>query len=336
MMYKVAIVGVSGFTGFELIKMLITHPDFTVTYLANSEGDTSIDDLHPSLKNVFQMDVQKADAEEIAQKADVAILALPHKSAMGFTKELIKRDVKVIDLSADYRLDLENYESNYCVHEDEENLKNAGYAIPELYRESLQNRFLISSPGCYPTATLLALAPFLSYIEENQNIFIDAKSGVSGAGKKCIQTTHFATINENIFTYNPLLHRHSIEIEEKLQKLSGKKLGVNFVPHLIPITRGMLVSAYFETQADFDPIDVLDDFYSTEKFIRIKNAPVDVKSVSGTHFCDIYAIRKNNVVFISSAIDNLLRGAASQAIAALNIMFDLEEDTALPKIAYVP
>lgn len=336
MMLKVAVVGISGFTGLELIKMLLVHPGFTITYLANSEGDIKLNDIHPSLKNVFQMDIDKADPRDIAAKADVALLALPHKSAMGFAKELLKLGIKVVDLSADYRLELENYESNYCPHEDVENLKHAGYAIPELYRDSLKDRSLISSPGCYPTATVLALAPFMEYIKEGQNVIIDAKSGVSGAGKKCVHNTHFVTINENIFTYNPLTHRHSIEIEEKVQKLSGKKLEVHFVPHLLPVTRGMLVSTYFETDADFDPATVLKRFYENEDFIRVKEMPVDVKSVSGTHFCDIYAARKNNVVFVSSAIDNLLRGAASQAIAALNLMFDIEESTALPKIAYVP
>lgn len=335
-MISVAIVGVSGFTGAELIKMLINHKSFEITYLANTTGDSSIEELHPFLDRVYKKEVSKASAKDIAKLADVALLALPHKESMGFAKELLELGVKVVDLSADYRLELENYEANYCPHIDKENLDRAGYGLVELFRDSLKDKSLIASPGCYPTACLLGMAPFFEYIDEGEPIYLDAKSGVSGAGKKCITNTHFVTINENMFSYNPLKHRHSIEIEEKSKIISGKIYNINFVPQLIPITRGMLVSVYAKLNADIDPKEVVSNFYNNEPFIRVKDAPVQLKNVSGTHFCDIYADQKRGSLYVSVAIDNLLRGASSQAVAAMNLMFNLQESEGLPKIAYAP
>lgn len=335
-MIPVAIVGVSGFTGAELIKILINHKSFDITYLANTSGDSSIEELHPFLDKVYKKEVSKANAKDIAKVADVALLALPHKESMGFAKELLELGVKVVDLSADYRLELENYEANYCPHIDKANLKKAGYGLVELFRNSLKDRELIASPGCYPTACLLGMAPFFEYIDEGEPIYLDAKSGVSGAGKKCMTNTHFVTVNENMFAYNPLKHRHSIEIEEKSQIISGKTYNINFVPQLIPITRGMLVSIYAKLNSDIDPKEVVRKFYKDEPFIRLKDVPVQLKQVGGTHFCDIYTDVKKNSLYVSVAIDNLLRGASSQAVAALNIMFGINECEGLPKIAYAP
>jgi len=195
---------------------------------------------------------------------------------------------------------------------------------------------LVAGPGCYPTATLLGLLPFIPYIDTSAPVFVDAKSGVSGAGKKLSETSHFVTINDNIFAYNSLKHRHAPEIAEKIAKIHGAEVSVNFVPHLIPATRGELVSVYATLREEIDPEEVLDKAYGTERFIRLRHRPVDIKSVAGTHFCDIYAQRNGKALFISSAIDNLLRGAASQALAAANLMMGVDEGTALPVIAYVP
>ncbi len=333
---NVAIIGASGYTGLELVKLLLNHPVFKIAYLATSEGNTTIETLHPALKKIFECAVDKVDFDAIASKCELAFLALPHKSAMEIAKELVKRDIKVVDLSADYRLELENYEKAYCKHIDKENLKNAAYGLIEYFRKDIKNAKITASPGCYPTATLLALLPFIPYIDTNFPIFVDAKSGVSGAGKKLTSTNSFVTINENIFAYNPLIHRHTPEIEEKVQKIYNKNVHVNFVPHLIPITRGELVSIHALLKEEIDPILILQEHYKNEKFIRIRNNPVNVKDVSGTHFCDIFATKRGNALFISSAIDNLLRGAASQALAAANIMMDLDETLGLPVIAYVP
>jgi len=332
----VAIVGASGYTGLELVKILINHPNFNITYIANSEGDTTIDKLHPSLDSVCSMDVNKANPLDISKKAQLCFLALPHKTSMSFAKELLSLNVKVVDLSADYRLDLETYEKHYCPHEDKEHLPQAVYGLPEFYEDDIKNSSLIANPGCYPTATLLALLPFVQFIDQNSNIFVDAKSGVSGAGKKLSDTTHFVTVNDNIFAYNPLKHRHAPEIKEKIQKLKNKDLKINFIPHLIPVTRGMLVSIYCEINKDIDPIAILKEFYKDSEFIRIKETPVDVKSTAGTNFCDIYAIKNGDALFINSSIDNLLRGASTQAVVNANLMMGFKANTGINMFAYVP
>ena len=336
MKIQVALVGATGFTGLELIKLLLSHPHFELVYLSSSEGGERIEEVYPALQGVFSYTLKKTDPDEIIKRCDLAFLALPHKSAMEVAKPLLEGGVKVVDLSADYRLSLENYEAFYTKHTDKEHIKEAVYGLPELFRQKIEKTSLVANPGCYPTATLLAIAPFLPYIDASSPVIIDAKSGVSGAGKKCTQKTHFVTINENIFAYNPLRHRHAIEIKEKMEILSSKIYNINFVPHLLPITRGMLVSVYATLQKGIEPVEVLGDFYADEAFVRIKEAPVDVKSVAGTHFCDIYAAKNGSTLFMSSAIDNLLRGASSQALANANIMMGLAEDTNLPKVAYVP
>jgi len=332
----VAIVGVSGYTGLELVKILLNHPIFNIVYVANSEGEIDLTTLHPSLEKVFNTEVKKADANEIAKVAKLVFLALPHKQSAIFAKDLLNKGVKVVDLSADYRLEIQTYEKYYCPHQDKDNLDSAAYGLPEFYKQELIGSNLVANPGCYPTATLLGLIPFVKYIKKNSSVFIDAKSGVSGAGKKLNHTTHFVTINENIFVYNPLKHRHSPEIKEKVKKITGVDLKINFIPHLLPITRGMLVSIYLQLDKEIDPIKVLNEFYKNSFFVRIKQNPVNIKDVAGTNFCDIYAVSDGNDLFISSAIDNLLRGASSQAVVNANLMFNLDEKLGINNIAYVP
>ena len=333
---NVAIIGASGYTGLELIKLLLTHPKFNITYIANSTGDINVQDLHPCLKDVLNMEVSKASAVDVASKADLAFLALPHKTSMSFAKELLALDVKVVDLSADYRLELDTYEEHYCPHEDKENIPNSVYGLPEYYKNDIKKAKLVANPGCYPTATLLGLLPFIEFIDTNAPIFIDAKSGVSGAGKNPSEATHFGQINENCHAYNPFKHRHMPEIQEKVKLLKNEEVSINFVPHLLPLTRGMLVSVYATLKKDIDVNEVLQNTYKDSEFVRLREKPVDIKSTAGTNFCDIYAAKNNNALFISSSIDNLLRGASSQAVVNANIMCGFEENEGIPKIAYVP
>ena len=335
-MIRVAIIGVSGYTGLELIKMLHTHPKFEITYVGTSGGGEILSELHPSLKGVVEFDVSKSDATKIAKVADLAFLALPHKTAMGFAKQLLNLGVKVVDLSADYRLELEAYEEHYCTHEDKENLSNAVYGLPEIYREKIKKTSLVANPGCYPTASLLGLLPFIKHIDEKSPIFIDAKSGVSGAGKAPSDIKHFVKINENIFAYNPLKHRHSPEIQEKLRLVGHKDFEVNFIPHLTPVTRGMLVSVYLKLQNEIDAKKTLEEFYKDERFVRVRKNPVDIKSTAGTNFCDVFVEQNGTSLFISSSIDNLLRGASAQALTNANLMCGYEENLGIPFIAYVP
>ena len=333
---NVGVIGASGYTGLELIKMLVTHSGFQLTYLATTEGDTMIEKLHPSLLDVISLPVEKADAAFVAECCELVFLALPHKASMGFAKELLDKGVKVVDLSADYRLDFDTYEAHYCAHEDKAHLDDATYALIEYYREALKSTKLAAGPGCYPTATLLGILPFIPYLDTSAPLFVDAKSGVSGAGKKLSENTHFVTVNDNIFAYNPLKHRHAPEIAEKIEKVHGVKMNVNFVPHLIPATRGELVSVYATLKENIDPLEVLKKHYANDPFIRIREIPVDIKSTAGTHFCDIFAAKNGNALFVSSAIDNLLRGASSQALVAANLMCGYDEGMGIPTIAYMP
>ena len=335
-MLNIAIVGVSGYTGLELLKILINHPYFNITYLANSEGDIMIEELYPSLQNVISMNVNKANPKEIAKVAKLCFLALPHKTSMEFAKQLLELNIKIVDLSADYRLELETYEEYYCKHKDIENLKNAIYGLPEFYEDEIKKTNLVANPGCYPTASLLALMPFIKYIDEDTNIFIDAKSGVSGAGKKLSDNIHFVNINDNIFAYNPMNHRHMPEIKEKIKLLENKTFNINFIPHLIPVTRGMLISIYVTLNEEIDAKMVLKDFYQNKEFIRIKNKPVNIKDTAGTNFCDIFVEQNGNGLFINSSIDNLLRGASSQAVVNANLMCGYDANTGINKIAYIP
>ncbi|WP_245892625.1 N-acetyl-gamma-glutamyl-phosphate reductase [Helicobacter valdiviensis] len=333
---KTAIVGVGGYTGLELLKLLINHPYFELSGVYATEASEDISLLHPCLKNVFKLEVEEANIQKIASNCELVFLALPHQSAMEYVSVFYEKGIKIVDLSADYRLEANTYEDHYCKHLDKDNIKNAVYGLPEYNRSLIQKTNLIANPGCYPTATLLGLLPFIPYICQNQTIFIDAKSGVSGAGKKLSQNSHFVTINENIFAYSPIQHRHAPEIKEQILKISNIAHKIMFVPHLLPLTRGMLVSIYCTLKEEIEPLQVLKEAYKNEPFIRIKNQCVQIKNVAGTHFCDIFAKSDGTNLFISSSIDNLLRGASSQALANANLMFQLEEHLGLPKIAYAP
>lgn len=330
---NVGVIGASGYTGLELIKILIKHPKFNLSYVANTEGEVTLSELHPSLKGVFECNVLKADIDEVAKACELVFLAVPHQAAMEYVKPLIEKGLRVVDLSADYRLSKDVYEEFYCSHTDTENLLHVVYGLPELFAKEIKSAKLIANPGCFPTSAILALLPFMSKRVEHTPIIIDAKTGVSGAGKKLSDVTHFVNVNENLFAYNPLLHRHAPEIAQKLGVDFDE---VHFVPHLVPITRGMLSSIYIQVDGDFDEYAVLSEFYKDALHVRVSKNPVDMKSVAGTNFCDIYVKRKGNMLFISSAIDNLMRGASSAAVVNANLMMGFDEDLGIPNIAYVP
>lgn len=334
-MIDIAIIGASGYTGLELIKILINHPNFNIAYLATSKGGEKLDHLHPSLKGIFDIEVSCANVEKIPSSVKLCFLALPHKTAAAYAKKLLARDIKVVDLSADYRLKLETYEKHYCPHEDKANLPKAVYGLPELNLKQMKQANLVANPGCYPTVSLLCMLPFVDYIDFDTPIIIDAKSGVSGAGKKANDGVHFVSVNDNIKAYAPLSHRHAPEIEEKLDIYSGKKSKIVFVPHLIPITRGMLSSVYMNIKESIDPIAVLKDYYRENEFVRIYDEPVNVKLSVGTNYCDIYAKCDGNMLFVSGSIDNVLRGASSQAVVNANLMFGIEANTAIPNTPYL-
>ena len=330
---NVGVIGASGYTGLELIKILLKHPKFNLNYVANSDGGTTLEKLHPSLLKVSHLEVQKADFDTCAKSCEIVFLAVPHQTAMAYVKPLIERGLKVVDLSADYRLPKDIYEAFYCPHTDTDNLVHAVYGLPELFRKELEGAKLVANPGCFPTSAILGVLPFMSKRVKHTPIIIDAKTGVSGAGKKLSDNTHFVNVNDNLFAYNPLMHRHAPEIAQKLGVDFDE---VHFVPHLVPITRGMISSIYIHVEGEFDAYEVLDEFYKDALHVRVSKNPVDMKSVAGTNFCDIYAKRKGDILFISSAIDNLMRGASSAAVANANLMMGFDEDLGIPNIAYVP
>jgi len=330
---KVGIIGVSGYTGLELVKMLLKHPKFKLSYIANSEGGITINELHPSLSGVCEDEVRKADMDECAASCELVFLAVPHQTAMAYVKPLLAKGVKVVDLSADYRLPLDIYEEFYCPHSDVENLAHAVYGLPEMFRKELKSAKLVANPGCFPTSAILGLLPFMNKRVQNTPIIVDSKTGVSGAGKKLSEVTHFVNVNDNLFAYNPLMHRHAPEIAQKLGVTFDE---VNFVPHLVPLTRGMLSSIYIQVNEEFDAFGVLEAFYKDEPFVRICKNPVDMKNVAGTNFFFFFVKQKGKILFISSSLDNLMRGASSQAIVNANLMMGLDESLGVPNIAYVP
>ena len=365
---RAGIIGIGGYTGLELVRILCAHPRFTLTYAA-ATSENELTALFPQLKGVINCAVEVADADAVRERCDVVFLALPHTQGMAFAKELAG-EVRVVDLSADYRLSLENYEKNYCPHVDKSGLKSAVYGLVELNREKIKDAKLVANPGCYPTCSLLALAPFAALIEPKGGVMIDAKSGVSGAGKSLKATSHFVSVNENLNAYSPLTHRHADEIRQHLNELAGLggrdlnyagglgavsnlkenlfeeegavnsnlkldagEIDVLFVPNLAPLTRGMSASCFFtlrEDAGEIDPLAVLREFYAGERFVRVREEPVAMKNVAGTHFCDVFAMKRGNKVWVNSAIDNLLKGASSQAVANANLMFGLDEGAGLP------
>ena len=343
-MIRVGIIGASGYTGLELIKIITAHPRFTLTYLGVSQEESRLQDLHPSLKGVLDIPVTITDTEQIKQKCDLLFLATPHTSSMQYVHalsgELNEGKLKIVDLSADYRLEADCYETHYTKHIDKANLASAVYGLPEYYKEQIQKSNLVANPGCYPTASLLGLLPFGKYLDETRDVFIDAKSGVSGAGKQPNDIKHFVSVNESALVYSPLTHRHEPEITEKLAHIANKQPSVHFVPTLLPITRGMQSNIYFYTTEDIEPLDILREQYANAPFVRIFDKPTGLKNTSGTNFCDIFATKKTstqgNLIFVSTNIDNLLRGASSQAVVNANLMCGLPEDEGISKISFMP
>ncbi len=333
---NVGIIGVSGYTGLELVKMLISHPIFNLVYCANTEGAATVAQLHPALMGVCDLAVEKVDIDRASSVCELIFLALPHKTAMQTAKGLLERGIKVVDLSADYRLSAENYEAFYCEHEDLDNLSHAIYSIPELHGDSAKGARLIANPGCHVTASLVALAPFLKHIDFTNPIFIDSKTGVSGAGKSPSAAVHYVSVNDNINCYNIIKHRHATEIEQHASALCSDEVKVTFVPSLVPMTRGMLACVYATLKSDCDPLALMESFYKNQPFVRVRPAPPHTKMTSGTNFADVYATRHGNALVAMCAIDNLMRGASSQALVNANIMMGLDETLGIPVIAYVP
>ncbi|MDE2484312.1 MAG: N-acetyl-gamma-glutamyl-phosphate reductase [candidate division NC10 bacterium] len=337
---RVAVVGASGYTGVELLRLLISHPAVEITALTSeSYADLPIDEVFPSLFGILKLACNKFDAREVAKRADVIFLAVPHKTAMTAAVELLPSGRKVIDLSADFRFrDPAVYRQWYGVdHAAPEFLKEAVYALPELYRQQLTTARLAAVPGCYPTAVLLGLLPLVKReVIDPDSLVIDAISGASGAGRKPDLPLHFAELHGNCRAYKVACHRHAPEIEQELSRCLGREVLVTFTPHLVGTVRGILatMTATLVTSQHVEDLRALyQDWYQNEPFVRIlpEGRLPETKQVRGSNFCDIgitVDARTRRVVVVT-AIDNLVKGASGQAIQAMNVMTGLDERTGL-------
>ncbi len=323
---SVSVFGAAGFTGALAARLLVRHPTFELRALtARSDQGRRLDDLYPHHR--VPIELEELDLDRHAE-VDAAIVAYPHGAAAPLVAQLRERGVRVVDLSADFRLhDPEVYGRWYREHQAPDLLDDAVYGLPERYREQIRAADLVANPGCYPTATLLALAPLA---RENliRDVVIDAKSGVSGAGRTPSEKTHFVTADENLNAYGVPRHRHIPEIEQELAAL-GSELRITFVPHLVPLDQGELVSCYVTPTGDPGDLDGLySDAYADEPFVELTTKPPGVRDVRETNICRISVHRDERTgrVIVFAAIDNLWKGAASQAVQNLNLMFGLREE----------
>jgi N-acetyl-gamma-glutamyl-phosphate reductase len=335
-MIRVAILGATGYTARELLELLLRHPEVEVTALATrSEANLDVADVHPSLRSRLDLRLENLTPGEVAKRADCVFGCLPHGASAAVISELLAAGCRVIDFSADYRLnDPQVYEKWYqVVHPDPQRLGKVAYGLPELFREQIRGAQLVANPGCYPTAAILALAPLLKAgAISPQGIIIDAKSGISGAGRTPKPNFHFPEANENLTPYNIGKHRHTPEIDQILSTWANVETNVVFTPHLIPMDRGELVTAYADVPKGTTGeslLATLRDFYKNEPFVRIVDHLPGTKDVSHTNFCDVTARVVGTKAVVVSVIDNLIKGASGAAVQNFNVVYGFPETTAL-------
>lgn len=333
---RVGVVGATGYTGEEIVKILSNHPKAELTYTSGKEDrDVKIQDIFPYLRNKLDLDCKAFSAADAIEKADVIFLSLPHTVSMAYAPVFLKAKKRVIDVSADYRLkDTAVYERFYKVsHKDTAHLKRAVYGLPEIYRERIAGADLIANPGCYPTGAILGILPGLKKgLFHADSIVIDAKSGVTGAGRKADKALNFSEVNESFRAYKLFEHQHVPEIDQELSHAAKKDVRVVFVPHLLPINRGILSTIYIRLQKKTSSEELLahyTKFYAKEPFVKVyaQGRLPELKHVANTNFCDI-GLRVNEdkgLAVIVTAIDNLGKGAAGQAVQNLNIMCGFNE-----------
>ncbi len=338
-MHRVGVVGATGYAGAELVRILAGHPQIELTVLTSRQyAGVRFDQVYPAMFNVVDQTCEALEMERLCDRADTVFMALPHKLPMALVPDLVQRGKRVIDLSADFRFqNADLYEAVYQPHTAREWLKQAVYGLSEVYTDQIKAATLIGNPGCYPTSVLLPLIPLLQarLIEPNA-IIADSKSGVSGAGRSPSLTTHYCEVNESFKAYKVAVHRHNPEMNEALSRAAGESVAITFVPHLVPMTRGMLTTLYTVPLDGTDLAkvsDCLQSFYAGRPFVRIcpDDRLPDTLQVRGTNYCDIgFRIDATcNRLIMISAIDNLVKGAAGQAVQNMNIMLGLEETTGL-------
>ena len=334
---RVILIGGSGYAGFEVVRWLLRHPNAEIVGVFGPPNELGpMDQFYPLLSSQTDLAQELFDADKVASVgADAAMLCVPHKVAMSYVPALRAAGLRIIDWSADYRLsDAAVYEKWYSPHTDAPGLTDAVYGLPEYYRDEIAQASLVANPGCYPTCSIMAIAPLLrAGLIKSDGIVINAISGVSGAGRTPNLMFHFPERNENFEPYGVGTHRHMPEIEQVLSDVSGKETSVLFQPHLCPMDRGMLCSIYADPTSettDAQLAGVLHDAYDNQPFVRVRTDVLPAsKYVSTTNFCDVSARVVKGKIVLFSALDNVIKGASGQAIQNMNIMFDLDESTGL-------
>ncbi|MGI6119971.1 MAG: N-acetyl-gamma-glutamyl-phosphate reductase [Desulfosporosinus sp.] len=340
---KVGVLGATGYTGQELVRLLKRHGEVGDLFLSSSSiAGTDYESVYPqwSGQNVGSLE------DENVPDLDVLFCALPHGLTAARMESFLERGMRVIDLGADFRLNSANvYEEWYKIKHPAKNLlASATYGLPELYRDQIRDQFLIANPGCYPTATLLALVPFLrNKLIQTSNIVIDAKSGVSGAGRGVSLSMHYSEVNENFKAYGVGDHRHTPEIEQELSKAAGMPLTVNFTPHLVPMTRGMLVTIYVAVQPGVEEEELRECWrkqYEQEEFVHVLPPGTwpQTKFATGSNnaFLQLTVDQRTNNAIIVATIDNLIKGAAGQAVQNMNLIMGFPEGQSISGIALWP
>lgn len=341
-MIRVGIIGVTGYAGQQLLWLLEQHPEVEIRLLSSkSYADMNIAEVYPNYEGRLDHTLLK-DRDFMARldEIDLLFMALPHGLSQGLTKEAYAAGVKVIDLGADFRFeDIKQYESWYKVTHQATDISHlAVYGMPELHRKRIVDAPIVASPGCFPTSAILGAAPLIANQWVNPDLIVDSKTGTTGAGRDAKTTSLFCEVNENFKPYGLLNHRHTPEMEKELAKLQDDPQGVAvlFTPHLLPLNRGILSTIYLDFADDksfseADAYKLYEAFYRDEPFIRVRKGLPELSHVRGTNFCDI-ALRvdeKRRKVIVISAIDNLIKGAAGQAVQSMNIMFKRPEDEGL-------
>lgn len=335
---KVAILGASGYTGSELLRFLINHPRVEISYLtADRSAGKKLHEVLPVFKDIIDLKLHPLDLDKIPGNIDFAFTALPHGTSANIVKYLYEKGIKVVDLGADFRISYKVYKKWYGEHPCPQLIDKAVYGIVELNKTKIKKAKIVANPGCYPDSSILPLAPLLKNdIIKPNTIIIDSKSGVSGAGRSAALDYNFCEVNEGLKAYKIGEHRHMPEIIEVLSNFSGKKVTLNFTPHLIPMDRGILSTVYVDLKKKMDTSDLLSvykKFYAKEKFIRIMSEGIypSTNQVRGSNYCDIgcKVIPEQKKAIIISVIDNLVKGASGQAIQNMNLMMGFAEDTGL-------
>lgn len=335
-MTRIAILGATGYTAVELIKILLRHPQAEIVAVTSrQEGNPHIAMIHPSLTNRLDLRLENLSPAEVASRAECVFSCLPHGASAAVIPALLDAGCRVVDFSADYRLQSAAVFQEWYgqKHPDPDRLGKVAYGLPELFREKIVGSRLVANPGCYPTSAILALAPLLkNKLIEPGDLIIDSKSGVSGAGRTLKLTTHFPECNESVSAYNIGRHRHQPEIEEILSIAAGTSVEVIFTPHLIPMDRGILSTTYSRptTQVTEESLlQTMRDFYADEPFVRVVDHLPGTKDTADTNFCDITARIVRGRVLTISCLDNLIKGASGAAVQNFNLLFGYPETTAL-------